>query len=167
MGICISSKQIDDFRRLSSGSVTGWGGWYARRLWSRLWGPLSASVWWRCTHCFGSLACLRIPCGAILARKVTGRLVSTKHCRGSLYRSFHLFMPRKLNSPLVLLSDLDAWFLNEIFCFLYCGARKSFFGHFGHIQRQAHVGLFQLHPTSLPSHSCRHVENLQDVSCCF
>jgi len=106
-------------------------------------------------------------CGAILARKAAGRLVLTKHCQVSLYRSLHLVMPRKLNTPLLLFSDLGAWFLNEIFCFLYCGARKAFFGHFGHIQRQAHVGLFQLYPTSLPFHSCRHVENVHPISCCF
>jgi len=52
-------------------------------------------------------------------------------------------------------------------CILNCRARKAFFGHFGHIQRQAHVVLFQLYPTSLPCHSCRHVENLQDIRWCF
>jgi hypothetical protein len=102
--------------------------------------------------------------GAILARKAAGHLVLTKHCRVSLYRSLHLFVPRKLNTLLFVFSDLGAWFLYEIFRFLSCGARKAFFGHFGHIQPQAHVGLFQLYPTSLPSHSCRHVENLQDIS---
>jgi len=60
-------------------------------------------------------------------------LVMTKYCRVSLYRSLHLCMPRKLNTPLLLFSDLGAWFLNEIFRFLYCGARKAFLGHFGHI----------------------------------
>jgi hypothetical protein len=73
-------------------------------------------------------------------------------------------VPRKLNTPLLFFSDLGAWFLYEIFHFLNCGVRKAFFGHFGHIQRQAHVGLFQLYPTSLPCHSCRHVEILQDIS---
>jgi len=42
---------------------------------------------------------------------------------------------------------------------------KAFFGHFGHIQCPAHVALFQLYPTSLPCHSCRHVGNQQDISC--
>ena len=77
------------------------------------------------------------------------------------------FVPRKLNTPLLFFSDLGTWFLYEIFHFLNCGARKAFFGHFGHIQRQAHVGLFQLYPTSLPCHCCRQVENLQDISWCF
>jgi hypothetical protein len=39
-----------------------------------------------------------------------------------LYRRLHLFMRKKLNTPLLLFLDLGAWFLNEIFCFLYCGA---------------------------------------------
>jgi hypothetical protein len=74
------------------------------------------------------------------------------------------FMPRNLSTPLLLFSNLSSWFRNEKFHFLYCGAQKAFFGHFGHIQRQAHVGLFQLYLTSLPCHSCRPVENLQNIS---
>ena len=167
MRIRISGRQIDDFSRLSSGSVTGWGWRRAGRRWSRLWSPHSASGGGRCTCSFASPACLRIFCGAILARKAAGRLVMTKHCRVSLYRSFHLFMLRKLNTPHLLFSDLGAWFLTEIFRLLYCGARKAFFGHFGHIQLQALVGLFQLYPTSLPCHCCRNVENLRDISRCF
>jgi hypothetical protein len=48
----------------------------------------------------------------------------------------------------------------QILNFLYSGARKLAFGHFAHIQCQAHVGLFELYVTSLPCHSSRHVENL-------
>ena len=167
MRIRICGRQIDDLRRLSSRSITGWGRWRARQRWSRLWSQLSALDGWRCTCSSGSPECLQILCGPIVARKAAGRLVLMKHCRVSLYRSLHLYMPRKLNTPLLLFLDLSGWFLNEIMCFLYCGARKAFFGHFGHIQCQAHVGLFQLYPTSLPCHSCRHVENLQDISWCF
>jgi hypothetical protein len=157
MRISMSSRQIDDLRWLSSGGVTGWGGWRAGRRWSRLCSPHSASGGGRFTCFFASPECLQILCGAILARKATGRFVMTKYCRVSLYRSLHLFMPRKLNTPLLFFSDLGGWFLNELFCFLYCGVRKAFFGHFGHIQHHAHVGLFQLYPTFLPCHSCRHV----------
>jgi len=167
MLISISGWQIDEFRRLSSGGVTCWGGWRAGQRWSRLWSPHCALGAGRCTCSFASPACLRILSSAILSRKAAGRLVMTKHCQVSLYRSLHLFMPRKLNTPHLPFSDVGAWFLNEIFRFLYWGARKVFFVHFGHIQRQAHVGLFQLYPTSLPCHSCRHVENLQDISRCF
>jgi len=167
MWIRISGRQIYDFRWLSSWSVTSWGGWHAGRRWSRPWSRLSASGRWRCTCSFVSPACLQILCGAILARKAAGLLVLIKHSRVSLYRSLQLFMPRKLNTPLLLFSDLSTWVLNEIFCFLYCGAREAFFGHFAHIQQQAHVGLFQQYPTSLPCHSCRDVANLRDISCCF
>jgi len=41
------------------------------------------------------------------------------------------------------------------------------FGHFGHIQGKAHVGLFQLYPTSLPRPSCTHAENRQEIRCRF
>jgi hypothetical protein len=164
MQIRISGLQIDDFSRLSSASVTGWGGWPVCRRWSRLKNPLTASGGCRCTCYFPYPACLLILCGAILARKVAGHLVLTKHCRVSLYCSLHLFVPRKLNTSLLFFSDLGAWFVYEIFCFLHRGARKAFFGHFGHIERQAHVGLFQLYLTSLPCHSCRHVDNPQDIS---
>jgi len=167
MRIRISGGQIDDFRRLNFRTVTSWGGCRAGQWRSRLWSLLSASVGWRCTCSFASPACLRILCGGILAWEAAGRLVLIKHCRVSSYCSLHLFVPRKLNTPLLLFSDLGGWFLDEIFRFLDCGPRKAFFGHFGHVQGQAHVGLFQLYPTSLPCHSCRHVENLQDISCCI
>ena len=163
----ISGQQIDDVRRLNSGSVTGWGGWRAGQRWSWLWSWLSASVGWRCTCFFASPPSLRILCGAIFARKAAGRLVLTKPCWVSLYRSLYLFMPSNLYTPHLLFSDLGVWFLDEVFRFVYCGTRKALFGDFGHIQRQAHVGLFQLYPTSLPCHSCRHIENLQVIGCCF
>jgi len=167
MSIRISGGQIDYLRRLNFRSVSRWRGWRAWQWRSRLWRPLSVLVRWRCVCSFASPACKRILCGAILAWKAAGRLVLTKHCQVSLYHSSHLFVPRKLNTPLLLFSDLGAWFLNEVFRFLDCGTRKAFFGHFGHNQSPAHVGLLQLYLTSLPCHSCRHVENLQDISCCF
>jgi len=37
---------------------------------------------------------------------------------------------------------------------------------FAIFKRGAHVGLFQLYATSLPCHSRRHVENIQEFSCC-
>jgi hypothetical protein len=166
MGICKYGLQIDDLRWLSSGSVTGCGGCHARQRCSRLLSPLSASDRWRCPCSTASPVGLKILGGDILARKGAGGLVSKKHCRVSLYRSLHLIMPRKLNTPLVF-SELGAWFLNKIFRLLSCGARNAFFGHCGHIQPQANAGLFQLYPTSVPWHSCRYVENLQDITCYF
>jgi hypothetical protein len=166
MGLRICDREIYNLRTLGSESVSGWDGWRARQRWSQLWSPLPASVEWMCTSSFASPGCLGIHGGAILATKAAGRVVLTKHYRVSLYRSLHFFMPRKLNTQLLLFLDLIPWFLNVIFHFLYCGVRKAFFGHFNHIQRQAHVRLFQLYLTSLPCHSFRHVENLQRVSCC-
>ena len=57
--------------------------------------------------------------------------------------------------------------LGQVLRSLYCSARKPCFGHFGHIQRQALVGLLRLDPTSSPSHSSSHLENLQVISCCL
>jgi len=170
MQICVSGRLIDYFRRLSSGSVTGWCRWrrgHAGRMWGRLWSPHTASGGWSCTCSFTSPVCLRILCRAILRRKAAGGLVLTKHCQVSLYRRLHLVMPRKLNTQHLPFSDLGAWFLDKIIHFLVYGARTACFGHFGHIQRHAHVGLFQLYPTSLPCCSWRHVENLQAISCCI
>jgi len=152
---------------MCSGSVTGWGGWFAGWEWSRLCRLHFASGRPSCTCSFESPACLWILGSAILARKEGGRVVLMKQCRVSLFRSLHHFMPRKLNTPQLLFLDLGSWFLYKIFRFLYCGPRKSFSGHCGPYQRQAHVGLFQLYPTYLSCHSSRHVENLQDISSCF
>ena len=124
MRIRISGRQCDNFGMLSSGSVTGWGGWHSRQRWHQLCSPLSALVRWMCTCSFQSPPCLRILCSAILARKVAGRVVLMNHSWVSLYRSLLLIVPRTLNTPLLLSWDLSVRFLNEIFCFLYCGAQK-------------------------------------------
>ena len=134
MRICLSRRQIDNFSRLCSGSVTSRGGRCPGRMRSRLWNPLSALGGWRCTCSFAPPACLRIILSAILARMAAGSLVLTKHCRVSLYRSLYLFVPRTLNTPLLLYSDLGGWCLNEICLCLNCGAQKAIFGHSGHIQ---------------------------------
>jgi hypothetical protein len=84
-----------------------------------------------------------------------------------LNRSLHLCMPRTHSTPRLLFPDLGAWFLNEIFRLLFCRTGKALFAHFGHIQCQADIGLFQLYSISMPCHYCKHVENLQDISCCF
>ena len=102
-----------------------------------------------------------------MARKAPGCVVVMKQSRVTVYRSIYDCMARKLNSPHHLFSDCGATFLDQVLRFLYRGTQKTFIGHFGHIQGQAHVGLFQLYLTSLPCHSSRHVENLQEISCCF
>jgi len=167
MCIHISGRQIDDLGPLNSGTVTSWGRWCFGQRWRRLWSRLSASVGGRCACSVASPSCLRNFCSAILARKASGHLVLTKHSQVSFYRSLHLLMPRKLNTPLLLLSDIGARSFHPELRFLYCGARIAIFGHFCNIQGQAHVGLFQLYPTSLPCHSSRHVGNLQEIGCCL
>jgi len=175
MWVRVSGRQIDDFDTLSTGSVTGWGGWcsgqrscpLSSRLRSWLWSLLFALVGQRSTCSYASPACLRIVCGAIVERKASRHVVVTKHSWVYSHRSLHLFMPRNPNTPLLHFSNLGARFLEQILCFLYCGAWKLFFGHFGHVQGQAHVGLFQLYTTSLPCHRSRHLEQLQEISCCF
>jgi len=167
MWILISGWQINDFETFSSGSVASWGVWCSRPRWSRLWSLQSTSVWQRCTGSFVSPACLRMFCCVIWARKASWRVVLTMHSWGSFYRSLHLFNPRNLNTLLRLFSDFGVRFLDHILRCICCGIRKPFFGHFGHVQRQVHVGLFQLYTTSLPCHRSRHVEHLQEISCCF
>jgi hypothetical protein len=171
MWIRITGQQIDDFMTLRSGSVTSWGGSSSRlrwiRLWSRLRTLLSMSVGRSCTCMFAFPVGLQIVCGASLARKASGSLVLTKHCRVSFYRSLYLFMPRKLNTPHCLLSDLGARFVNQELGFLYYSAQNASFGYFRHIQGQVHVRLFQLYPTSFLCHCRRHVENLQEISSCL
>jgi len=76
-------------------------------------------------------------------------------------------MPWKHNTLLVLFSDLTVSIHDQIFRFLYSGARKASFRHIGDIQGQAHVALFPLYLTSMPCHSSRQGENLQENSCCF
>jgi len=112
-------------------------------------------------------ACLLILFCTILAWKVAGRMLFINYCRVSFHRSLHLLMPRKLNSSLFLFSDFGARFLDQLLRFHYSSARKPSFGHFRYIQGKVHVGLFQRYPTSLPRHNSRHVENLQEIGCCF
>jgi len=117
---CISGQQIEDIETLSTRSIIGWGGWCSgqrwhrlwSRLWIRLWSLLSASVGRRYTYSFASPAYLRISCSAILARKAFGHVDLTKCSRVSLYRSLQHFIPRKLNTPLLLFSDVGARFLD-------------------------------------------------------
>jgi len=171
MRIRIFDRQIDDFVKMSTGNVTGCGRWCSaqrwRRLWSWLWSLLSVSVGRRCTCSFASPACLWIVGSAIVERKASGGVVLRMHSGVSFYCSPHLLIPRKLNTPLLLFSDLSSWFLHQILDFLYCDVRKPSFGHVGQVQGLVHVGLFQLYTTSLPCHRSRHVKYLQVISCSF
>jgi len=136
-------------------------------MWRRLWCRLSELLWWRCTRAFPSPACLGILCCAIMARKAAVGLIFLKRSWVSFHHTSHSVIPRKLISPLLLLSDFGPSILDLEMSLLYCGARKPSSGHFGHFQGQAHVRLFYSYLTSLPCHSCRHVENQLEVSCCI
>jgi len=167
MAMHISGRQIDNLGRLSSWNVTSCGGCHSRQRWHRLWSWLSASVQLSCSCSFVSPPCLRILWGAILAMNISRSVVLMKHSWVSFYRSLHLFMPRKFNTPPAIFIDLSTRLFNQTLRFLYCATWKPSFAHFCHIQDQEHVRLFQLYPTSLPYHNSRHVENLQEISCCF
>ena len=91
--------------------IASWGRSRSGQRWHQLWSRLSASVGWRCTCSFASPVCLQIVCSAIWARKASGRVLMMKHSRVSFYRRLHLFMPRKLKTLLLLLTDLGAGFL--------------------------------------------------------
>ena len=134
MYIHISGWHTVDFGTSSSLITTRWSrgrsGWRHRLF------------WWRCTPTFEPLACLRIICFTILARKAAVNLIFLNHCQVSFYRSLYLFMPRKLNSVLLLFSEFGARHLDRLLRFLHCGMQKPSLGHLGHIQGKAHVGLF-------------------------
>jgi len=132
----------DDLGRLNPGSVTGCGKWRARPKWHQVWSPLSESVQWRCTWFFGSLTCLCMLWSTNLAWKTSRCVVLMKHYWLLLYRNVILFIPIQLNTRLHLFSDLGAWFLNEVFRCFCGGMQRAFFGQLGHIQREAHLGLF-------------------------
>jgi len=167
ININISGGHTFDSRWVSSLNFTGWHKWRSGRKWRRFWCGLFESLWWRCTCAFSPPACLGILCCARLSRKPAARVIFPKHSRVSFPRSLHLFVPRDLHSPPLLFSDFGPTFPNQVLRFLYCGAQKPSFGHPGHTQGKAHVRLFKLYPTSLPCHSCRHVEKLHEISCCI
>jgi len=72
--------------------------------------------------CLAPPACLGILCCAILPRKAAIRLIFPKHSQLPPHPSFHNFIPVKVKSPLLLFSDLSAWFLHQLLCCLYCAA---------------------------------------------
>jgi hypothetical protein len=107
------------------------------------------SVRWRCSCCFTSPSCLHIVWGSIVARKAFGHAVVRKHSRVSFLRSLDLCIPRTFKRPHLAFSDLGSRLLDPILHCLYYSFRIPASGHFGHIQGYAHIGLFQLYPTSL------------------
>jgi len=118
-----------------------------------------ALVFPRIRVCLGILRC------ATLARKTAVCVVLTNHSRVSFHRSHHLLITRKLNPRVLLFSNFSPLYLDWTLYFVYCGERKPYFCHVGHIQCKSYIGLFQLYPTSLPWYCCRHVASLQEISC--
>jgi len=149
MWIHISWWQIVCLGTLTSLSIAGWHRRRSGQRWHHFWCRLSESVGQRGICYLVTPACLRIHCGAILTRKAFVSVVSTKCSWVSVYRSHHHSMPRKLNSPLLLFSDIGVRFLVQVLPFLYCGTQKLSFGHNGPIQGQGHVGLIQHLPELL------------------
>jgi hypothetical protein len=98
--------------------------------------------WWRCAGFFVLPVCLQIVRSAIVAWKAAVRIMFKNNCWVSQNFSLHLFMPCKLNSSQRFMSDFVASLLDSLLSFFYCGTPKPSFGHFVHIQGQAHVGLF-------------------------
>ena len=133
------------FGALSPHTVIRWHRWRS--------GPRWGQSWWRCTRAIMPPATLWSLCCAILARKTPVRLIFPNHGRVFCYRSLHLVMPRKHNTPHRLLSNFSEWSLHLLLRFHNGSAQKPGCSHFGHIQGKKHVGLFQLYPTSLSCHS--------------
>jgi len=121
MYIHISRWHNFDFGMLGSVVIAQRRRWNSRWRWCRF--------WYRCTSSFGPPACLRIVCCAILRRKAAIHLILTNHGWESFYRSYHLCMPRKLNSLLLFFAEFGPRFLDQALRLLYSGAWKPFFGH--------------------------------------
>jgi len=135
--------------------------------WRRFCCLLSLSVWLRCSHSSAPPPYLRSLCCAIWASKATVCVILQKHCWVSCYPSRHLSMSEKLNSLSCYFLYFCVMGLHIMMCFLYCSMSTTLFGWFGHVQGKVHVRLYLLYPTSLPCHSGRHVENIQEISWFF
>jgi len=140
--IHVSGWPIVNLGTLSSIIVTGRHRQHSGQRWTvgRCW--WSESVWWRCTCAFAPPVCLRNLGHAILASKAAVHVAFMNHSLVSIYHGLALSVGRKLNSPHLLFLDFRVRFLDGLLRFLYNGMWKPSFGHFGHIQGKAYVGLF-------------------------
>ena len=91
-------------------SVPWWRRWSSGRRWppGQTWGQ----IWWRCGSSFAPPACLQILCCIIWAWKAAGSMMFIYHCQASFHCRYHLLMPRKHNSSLLLFWDFSARFLD-------------------------------------------------------
>jgi len=106
----ISRWHTFNFGYVSCLVLTGWYRWRSGQMWPRFWCRLFASLWWRCTRAFAPPRCLGILCCAVLAREAAVRLIFSNRSQVYFHRSLHIIMPRKLNSPLLLVSDFGTRF---------------------------------------------------------
>jgi hypothetical protein len=111
--------------------------------------------------------CLWILSCAILARKDGVRLTFRNHCQMSINPRLHLVMSGYPNTLGLLFSNLGVSIHEKLSRFLHCGMRKPTMYYFAHNQNKMHVGLFKLYSNALSCPSNSHVENLQEISCCF
>jgi len=116
-------------------------------LYTYLGGPLLISEVWAPSGSPGGTE--GVPWGRAISVGVGHQSLSGGSAPGPLrlqcvcyHCSLHIFVPRKLNSPLLSFSGFAPGLFDEVLRFLNCGAHKPSFGHFGHIQGKAHVRLF-------------------------
>jgi len=150
LGICIEIEKSSIGKRIWYLHSSGWHTLSLGTLSSLIitvWCRLSSGRRWcrflgRSTLSLAPPVCLRILCLDILDRTAAVHWSFTNHCQVSFYRSFHLSMPKKHNSPLLLWSDFSTRIHDQVLHFLHWGTWKPSFGHFGHIQSKGHVGQF-------------------------
>jgi len=167
MYIHISRQHTFDLGCKSSLTITRWHRLRSVQIGHQFQCQQTDSLWSRYTRACAPPECQDVLCCAILPKKEAVHLIFPKHGRVSFHCTFHILNPQEVYSPLLLFSDFGPRFLDQSLNFYHCGAQKLSCGHFGHIQGKVHVRLFQQYPTSLPCHSCRHVEALQELSCCI
>jgi len=132
-----------------------------------MWYQISKSIWWRSTGNHVQPVCLQVLSCTICPRKAGIQSIRPKHSPVCVHRSLHILLYSIFISSCCHFSDLSMRCLDQVLSFLHCGASNPFFGTFLHIEIKAHGRVFQLYQTSLPCHSCRHVENLQEISYCI
>ena len=112
MSIYKSRWHTFSFGSVSSLIVFVWQRRRCRQVWHRIWCQLFELLWRRCTRTFPPPAWLGIVSGAILARKAAIHLIFPKYSWVSYHRSLHILIPRKLNSPLFLVSNFSQRFFD-------------------------------------------------------
>jgi len=165
--IRISDRQIHHLGSLSCWSATRWGGCRVGQRCNLLWSRLTTSVRLRCPCSYVCPPSQQILSGAIWAGRTAAPVCFDEALPGVFLSQPTPRYAKETQHPASALLAHRAvdyeWFMP----FLQCAVQKAIFGHFVHIQRQAHDWLFTVYTTYLPCYTSRHVKNLQDISCCF